>query len=102
MNFYFYFIYFLVGYYEDVRKRREFFDVFARNKGFDPHIAENWYTISRDDVFQSEVLWIYFCITQKKKKKKKRKERKKKREKDRESEIEKVALLLFLRESVNK
>ena len=35
------------------RIQREFFDVFARSKNFDPLDAEKWYSITRRDVLNA-------------------------------------------------
>lgn len=41
--------------WRDVNNRREFFENFAAKKGFDPLIAENWYTFTREDILAEKV-----------------------------------------------
>jgi hypothetical protein len=55
----------LERYWFDVGNRRNFFEKFAARHGFDPLIAENWYTVSKESIIKTKV--------QKKKKKKKKK-----------------------------
>jgi hypothetical protein len=40
----------------EVEKRRKFFENYAKRKGFDPLIPENWYVQSRKKITSTEVL----------------------------------------------
>ena len=39
----------------DVRNRRKFFEAYARRQGFDPLVAVNWYSQSRDKILAVKV-----------------------------------------------
>jgi hypothetical protein len=38
-----------------IAKGRSFFNKYARQKGFDPLIAQNWYTADREDIIAQKV-----------------------------------------------
>lgn len=40
-----------------LKKRRECFDDYAKDRGFNPHIAENWYSISYSKLVEDKVSW---------------------------------------------
>eukprot|EP00026_Physarum_polycephalum_P001478 Phypoly_transcript_01480.p1 GENE.Phypoly_transcript_01480~~Phypoly_transcript_01480.p1 ORF type:complete len:1080 (+),score=145.14 Phypoly_transcript_01480:111-3350(+) len=42
------------GFFDDTKNRRKFFDKFAQDRGFDPLIARNWYSISTQEVYQQK------------------------------------------------
>jgi hypothetical protein len=35
--------------------RRNFFENFAAKRGFDPHVAENWYFLSKKHILDTQV-----------------------------------------------
>ncbi len=39
----------------DVLNRKQFFVEFAANKGFDPFVAQNWYSVSAKEILNSKV-----------------------------------------------
>lgn len=43
----------------DIKTRKEFFMKFAKERGFDPLIADNWYSVSNDDLVSTKVLCPY-------------------------------------------
>ena len=43
------------SYWHDLNNRKSFFDDFAKSKGFDPLLPENWYKIPRDEVIEYKV-----------------------------------------------
>jgi hypothetical protein len=44
-----------VHYWKELGNRKEFFDNLARENGFDPLVAENWYSITRKMIEQKKV-----------------------------------------------
>lgn len=55
--------YFCKAWWYDATKRRKFFENFARMNGFDPLVADNWYTITRDRVSALKVKLFFFSET---------------------------------------
>jgi hypothetical protein len=56
----------LGNYYRDIGKRKVFFERFAKRNGFDPLIADNWYsvqisTICAQKVFVYFMLYLFYC-----------------------------------------
>ena len=43
------------GYWKEVENRKTFFFEFARGKGFDPYIAENWKAVTKADIIANKV-----------------------------------------------
>lgn len=53
----------IVGYFsENPENKRKFLDNFAKQRGFDPLIAENWYTIQISDIKEEQVCLIFFIF----------------------------------------
>lgn len=53
----------IVGYFsENPENKRKFLDNFAKQKGFDPLIAENWYTIQISDIKEEQVCLIFLSL----------------------------------------
>lgn len=46
--------------WKDVRKRRDWLDKYAKERGFDPLIAENWFEYTSEAVSIAQVLSCYF------------------------------------------
>lgn len=44
------------NYWEDEKRRREFFDSFATENGFDPLVPENWYSVSTNELRETKVI----------------------------------------------
>jgi hypothetical protein len=51
------------GYWADISRRKEFFDAFAKEHGFDPLVAENWYKITSQKIEERKVNYMLlpFC-----------------------------------------
>ena len=47
------------GYWLDIDNRRKFFLKFAEEKGFDPLVPENWYTITKRQVSAKKVILLF-------------------------------------------
>lgn len=41
--------------------RKEFFDRFARKRGFDPRVPENWYSVELESISKERV-FILLCL----------------------------------------
>lgn len=53
----------IVGdYWANARNRRHFFERFAADKGFDPLIAQNWYSITHEQLDEYKVLADEFIV----------------------------------------
>lgn len=48
---------YLAGYWKDIANRRKVFDEIARDNGFDPLIAANWYSLPKDKVSKVISVW---------------------------------------------
>lgn len=46
--------------YKTIDERRVFFEKFAKEKGFDPLIPENWYKVTLGDFLKQKVLFPFF------------------------------------------
>lgn len=47
------------GYWLDVNNCRKFFDEYAKEKGFDPLDAENWYEVRSVDLGEKKVAFLF-------------------------------------------
>lgn len=45
------------NYYADAVNRKKIFDKFAKSRGFDPLVAENWYSITSEDILPFRVCY---------------------------------------------
>lgn len=58
-----YHIYIKGNYWKSVANRLENFTTFAKNMGFDPMVAENWYFITFFDIMsENKVFYFYYNI----------------------------------------
>jgi hypothetical protein len=73
--FFFFFFFFLFSFqylcfhavlsWGDASKRRAFFDRFAQDKGFDPLVPGNWYSITTRSFHDHQVCLVFFLHMQK-------------------------------------
>lgn len=43
-----------------MKARQLFFSLFAKEKGFDPLVPENWYSVPSEELLSSKVCWVGF------------------------------------------
>jgi hypothetical protein len=49
-------------FWHEVKNRRKFFDSFAREQGFDPLIAENWYSADTAAIRRLKVIFVLILL----------------------------------------
>lgn len=52
----------LENHFQSAENRKKFFDEIAREKGFNPLVASNWYSISRLEVLARKVIIFYYVV----------------------------------------
>lgn len=53
------FIYFLEGkHWRSTNNRKQFFQNFAKDNGFDPNVPENWYRLKKEKLVSAKVSFL--------------------------------------------